>query len=99
MTLNELGSYAVMHDHGSSDISGVYYYKTNEQDGNLFFQTPNKLLSSNFLFKSIPSIVEYTPKVGKIVLFPGWLNHGVHTNTTDNERVSISFNIKLIDYR
>ena len=35
----------------------------------------------------------YTPKEGKILLFPGWLEHGVKTNLTDNVRMSLSFNV------
>ena len=29
------------------------------------------------------------------MMFPGWLKHGVYTNTTDNTRISISFNIEF----
>lgn len=95
MTLNTNGSYAFTHDHGDSDISGCYYFKTNSKDGNIFFKTPNKLLSTSFLYKNIPSVVDYTPEVGKILLFPGWLEHGVHMNNSNNDRVSVSFNINF----
>ena len=36
---------------------------------------------------------EHKPEVGKILLFPGWLKHGINTNNTDNIRISLSFNI------
>jgi uncharacterized protein (TIGR02466 family) len=95
LTLNSKGSYTFTHDHGNSDISGCYYFKTNSKDGNIFFKTPNKLLSTSFLYKNIPSVVDYTPEVGKILLFPGWLEHGVHMNNSDSDRVSVSFNINF----
>jgi len=29
-------------------------------------------------------------------MFPGWLPHGVERNEIDEERISISFNVKII---
>jgi uncharacterized protein (TIGR02466 family) len=95
MTLNQENSYAFVHTHNDSDISGVYYYKTNSDDGNLFFSTPNKLMTSSYCFNHHNQAVDYTPVVGRIILFPGWLEHGVRTNLTTNERVSVSFNINF----
>ena len=34
------GSYAHEHHHSTADISGVYYYQTNGNDGSLFFESP-----------------------------------------------------------
>ena len=93
MTLSRKGNYGHIHSHGASDISGVYYFKTNSNDGDLFFETPNKLLTSSFCFNHMHSRAYYKPEPGKLLLFPGWLEHGVQTNTTDHERVSVSFNI------
>lgn len=36
-----------------------------------------------------------SPVDGMFILFPDWLEHGVSTQTTDGERISISFNIKV----
>jgi uncharacterized protein (TIGR02466 family) len=33
------------------------------------------------------------PAVGKLLLFPGWLEHSVEKNKTDDIRISISFNL------
>jgi uncharacterized protein (TIGR02466 family) len=93
MTLNKQNSYAVVHSHGSSDLSGVYYFKTNGKDGNLFFETPIKMNKANYCFRHYATTEEIAPKVGNIILFPGWMEHGVGTNQTDNDRVSLSFNI------
>ena len=95
MTLNKKNSYAFVHTHNESDISGVYYYKTNKEDGNFFFTTPNKLTSSSYCFNHYNQSVEYPPAVGRMILFPGWLEHGVRTNLTDNDRISVSFNINF----
>ena len=87
------GNYAHIHNHGDSDIAGVYYFKKSGDDGNLFFCTPNKAIDSSVLLKTGRMVVN--PTEGDLLLFPGWLDHGVQTNDTDDERVSVSFNIRF----
>ena len=87
------GNYAHIHNHGESDIAGVYYFKKSGDDGNLFFCTPNKAIDSSVLLKTGRMVVN--PTEGELLLFPGWLDHGVQTNDTDDERVSVSFNIRF----
>ena len=89
----EKGNYAHIHHHGHHDISGVYYYKTNGEDGKIFFETPNPFLDTQLCYRSYGETWEHKPQEGKILLFPGWLRHGVQTNETDNTRISLSFNI------
>lgn len=96
MTLNPKDSYANIHTHGDSDIAGVYYYKTNGNDGDLMFDTPIKLMKHSYCFNHYQHTLTHNPQVGQIVLFPGWLEHGTTTNTTNNDRVSLSFNINFI---
>ena len=91
----ENGSYAHIHNHADTDISGVYYYKTNGDDGKFFFESPNDHLTTSRIYKHQGIRWEYIPHCGKIILFPGWLRHGVETNITDNTRISISFNINF----
>jgi uncharacterized protein (TIGR02466 family) len=93
MTLTHRGGYGHIHSHGVSDISGVYYFATNEEDGDIFFESPNKLLSASYCFNHMHSRMYFKPKVGRLILFPGWLEHGTQTNKTDHGRVSVSFNI------
>ena len=84
------------HNHAPTDISGVYYYKTTGNDGHLFFESPNNYFETSKCFKKkYGQRFLQQPEVGKIILFPGWLRHGVFLNSTDNERVSISFNINF----
>jgi len=93
MTLTKKGGYAHTHVHGDADISGVFYVRTNGKDGSIFFETPNKVSRNSFAFRHFQQRVTYPPSVGKLILFPGWLEHGVETNTEDYDRVSVSFNL------
>ena len=95
-TKTKNGKYAHRHDHGANDISGVYYLKTNQHDGNLYFESLNRPLSSNFVFGCIPAEQELPSKEGLMALWPSMLNHGTRINNTDHERISVSFNLQFM---
>lgn len=86
--------FAHVHNHGSADLSGCYYLKTNGQDGSITFLNPNRLMETDFALgnKMLHSLAT-SPEEGKLLLFPAWLDHMVTENLTDNERISFSFNI------
>lgn len=94
-TLFERGDYAHVHNHSSSSISGCYYYKTNGEDGNIFFTTPVSQMSTNPTYITEGSRNVFQTNIGKMLLFPGWLNHGVMTNETEEKRISLAFNIEF----
>ena len=91
-SLFKKGNYAHIHDHGQADISGVYYYKTNEKDSEIFFQAPFPYRKS---FEVDYYEIIHKPTPGGILLFPGWFKHGVRTSTSDHDRISLSFNIQF----
>ena len=93
MTNTRKGEYASTHSHGKNHISGVYYVKTNNNDGNFYFMNANSSLETSHFFQKYITSIEIPPEEGKLVLFPSSMLHGVHGNTTDHERVSLSFNI------
>ena len=70
-----------------------WYYKTNKEDGYLYFQTPNPYLEGSLCYTNQGHRWKHSPQEGKLLLFPGWLKHGVTTNETEDTRISISFNI------
>ena len=84
----ENGDFGHIHSHLPWDISGCYYFKTQHDDGKIFFEDPKP---HRLLFLS--SRWEHKPIEGKMLLFPSWLQHGIHRNLTKNTRVSFSFNI------
>jgi uncharacterized protein (TIGR02466 family) len=75
-------------------LSGAYFYKTNGHDGDLSFVSPN-ILNRTELDIFTKSQAVHKPIVGKLLLFPSWLCHRVGLNTTDSQRISISFNVGL----
>ena len=95
ITKTTKGKFALEHTHGATDISGVYYIKTNEQDGNLFFKDPNERSVGNLLMDLTVQQNVAPLQQGLLILWPGYLSHGTFANETDHERLSISFNIKF----
>ena len=87
--------YARLHDHGASDMSGVYYLQTNSEDGNFYFKSPNTILTQTYIAQKVTDERDIVPEVGKIILWPGYLQHGTRVNNTEHERVSISFNVTI----
>lgn len=89
------GEFQDWHTHQDACISGTYYYQSNGNDGNLEFDHPSHFVQAE-LFPIGYACERYfrvRPCVGKLVLFPGWMMHGVAENITETERISISFNL------
>jgi uncharacterized protein (TIGR02466 family) len=93
MTHTAPNEYTPVHDHASADLSGVYYIKTNGNDGDIFFMDPNPAMNATYCFSTLPKRYAHNPVEGKMIIFPGWLLHGVNSNQTEDVRISISFNI------
>jgi uncharacterized protein (TIGR02466 family) len=87
------GEFGHLHTHADADLSGVYYYQTTGKDGSFYIDNPNKVLMAGYCTHHLERRVMITPEPGKIILFPGWLEHGVASNQTKDTRISVSFNI------
>ena len=88
--IHEKRESSTLHSHydpcDSYTLSGVYYVQLLEGAGNLVFNIPeNKHLTTRF---------HITPMVGQYFLFPTWLEHFVTRNYSEDQRISISFNLK-----
>ena len=100
-SLFQKGQYGQTHNHGNSDVSGCYYIETTGADSSIFFEDPRPAHETNYAFggKYMSGRRNQEPEVGKLLLFPGYLQHGIKANMTNTDRVSLSFNIKFIDPR
>tara|TARA_B100000073_G_scaffold105008_1_gene84199 strand:+ start:1733 stop:2308 length:576 start_codon:yes stop_codon:yes gene_type:complete len=95
LTCMRKGNYAHIHNHGNSHISGVYYIKRQSNDGNIFFTSPNPCATSNPLTSSSARMIAGGVPEGVIMLWPGFLSHGVETCNNVEDRISLSFNIDI----
>lgn len=83
------------HCHPGYDISGVYYFRVSEQQGGLSFNNPNIISFYGQFPQSplCPQTLTVVPDDGDIILFPSWMIHGVRKNKSNEERISIAFNL------
>ena len=102
VNINRKGGFNTTHHHGSYHVSGVYYVKqppsATGQSGMI------ELINSRFdhhIYSQLggqafaPS-VKMRPTIGSMLVFPSTLLHFVFPNETDEERISLAWNLRFI---
>lgn len=79
-------SYHLAHHHEGSMVSGVLYVATPPGSGDFVAHDPKGQLPPFGRSQHFP------PRLGDLLLFPGWLMHSVLPTLSADPRVSISFN-------
>jgi hypothetical protein len=95
-TKNQPGDYLQIHHHNDSDITGTYYFQSDGEDGELFFESPVGAAPHSLCFSGQHTRLYSPAKTGKLILFPGWLSHGVLKNMSDSARIGLSFNVSFM---
>ena len=106
VNINKPGDCNTKHNHPGDDLAGVLWIKTPENSGNLVFESPHHFNS----FREIASYTEefknsnnyfqtyyFSPIEGRMLVFPSHLQHEVLENKSNEDRISVSFNIDLIN--
>lgn len=96
--INPKGGFNFTHVHPSSWMSGVYYIQLPEGNNEIVFEDPRPARMMDFQRSSLikDEYFSHYSKVGQLLLFPSWLPHFVSPNTSNENRISISFNVELI---
>lgn len=102
LNINPLGGFNRPHIHPQpSFFSGCFYVKVPKDSGNIVFMNTTNALDYHIcdMYKEYnrynSARYTYVPKSGSLILFPSWITHFVEPNLSNEERVSIPFNIKL----
>tara|TARA_X000000950_G_C13814866_1_gene619328 strand:+ start:111 stop:707 length:597 start_codon:yes stop_codon:yes gene_type:complete len=98
--INTGGSANLRHQHGNSTISGAYYVRAPINCGDIVFYDPRpapvyshpNVVNPNLLNAQVNGI---SPKEGALVLFPSYVEHSVNENKSNEERIVVSFNIRI----
>jgi len=77
-------------------FSGVLYLDPPKNCGSFRINNPNKVGMMHLLDCPQAKDITITPQDGLIVMFPAWLRHEALINSSEQERISISWNIKAI---
>lgn len=93
----------IRHYHHGAIVSGCYYVQAVKSSGDFVIPDPieirrcwafhNKIDDKN----PINSEVSYEPESGKIILFPSWMPHYVKRNHSEVLRISIAFNVNILE--
>lgn len=96
--INPKGGMNFTHIHPSGWMSGVYYIQLPKDNNVITFEDPRPARMMDFQRSCLvkDEYFDYQVKVGDLILFPSWLPHFVLPNTSDENRISISFNIELL---
>ena len=99
VNINKRGGYNAIHTHGRFHLSGVYYVKQpsvgSGESGMIEF------VNSRFdhhIFQELNTNafapkISLRPKEGDMIVFPSTLLHSVYPNETDEERITIAWNL------
>lgn len=97
--INKPGSHHHRHYHPNSIISGVVFVTNPENSGLLTFNSPHQRdivlsqkkgsVGTNFA----DGIFIPDQRQGCIALFPSWLEHAVSVNMSNDDRLTIAFNV------
>jgi uncharacterized protein (TIGR02466 family) len=102
--INSKNGYNTKHVHGGCDLSGVLWIKSKKNQGNLNFENQNTYTEHTLLENLSPKIKDdckmdnsytFKPISGRMLLFPSHFYHDVELNKTREDRIALSFNIRI----
>lgn len=102
ININQKSNFNRPHIHPDSILSGVYYVDCVPDSGQIVFLHPSIAQKILIDENAIGSFTEFSSasntvdaENGKLVIFPSWIEHYVEPNLSDQERISIAFNINI----
>ena len=104
ININPPQAFNVTHHHPNCEIAGVLWIKIPKNSGDFIFISPYDFLSYVEMFSYKEEFkqelnyyhnYEFSPQEGTLLLFPSHLQHRVARNESNEDRISVSFNLKL----
>ena len=102
--INPPKTYNTSHTHPEAHFSGVMWIKTPEKCGDINFNNPYEFSGYIEIHSYLAEVREQTgvhptykfhPEPGKMITFPSSLRHDVKVNESDEDRISVSYNIHI----
>lgn len=92
----------MLHVHPNCFLSGLLYVQAPRNCGNTVFYDPRpsaRIFEPDYLFENQynTGTALITPEVGKMIIWPAWLPHGVEAGdgNPEDERITIAFNVMI----
>jgi uncharacterized protein (TIGR02466 family) len=91
------------HAHPNNFLSGVYYVRTPAGADTINFHDPRvqgAVIRPPVVELSAANTDQVVVRVceGTLLMFPAWLEHSVDANASDEERISVSFNVMFSSF-
>lgn len=96
VTLTKPEEQSHYHTHGNTIFSGIYYFKTVDECGNIVFTNFNKTnwgINKKEANVYNSSTWEVAPTENRIILFPSDVPHKININKSKFTRISLAFNV------
>ena len=98
VNINRKHDYNITHNHPKAAFSGVIYLKVPDNSGPIVFKNPAPV---NLFPVSSESPLFYpdyllVPNPGDTIFFPAYLHHFVEVNQSNEDRISIAFNMEMV---
>jgi len=99
ININPPGGFNRVHVHPNTRVAGAFWIKSTNtmKSGNITFVRNNSYEVESIVDddknKYSRSIATYEPHENNLILFPAYLQHHVEQNQTDEDRISMSFNM------
>lgn len=91
VNVNGPGAYNQVHVHPGSVLSGVLWVDCPEDSGDFYFTDPLEMNT----YCLGPNAQKVEPIEGQMMIFPACIPHYVLPNTSEEDRISISFNLDI----
>ena len=100
--INGKGHYNTSHHHPETTIAGVLWLKTPKDCGSFYFESPHEFAEYGFQQMQKQEMIDQYlacptyrifPNEGLMILFPSHMRHAVEINQSDEDRISLAFNI------
>lgn len=97
---NSMSDWNIMHNHLPNNFSGIWYLKAPKDCGRVVFQNGDMLVmnDSNFDYFDDPNFYSrffMDVEDNDLLLFPSHMLHFVEPSRTNEERISLAFNLKI----
>ena len=92
--VNQPESINVIHSHVGANFSCVYYVQSKDT-GDLVFSNPANVLHNCNANSPFVKDIFFKPKDKDLILWPSWMPHAVERNSSNKERINLTFDIRL----
>jgi len=102
INVNPPGAYNVTHTHPKCDMSGCFWIDGPPNSGQFVLLNPRNHVQASLLASlntdtvemlNMGNVIRHDPTPGKMIIFPSDLPHMVEQNLSDQNRISIAFNM------